>query len=121
VNETERTDAASRIACTGCGSPEVVAMDVIGEPMCVRCRAIELGGYDGQQSTVIELLELIGSYIVERGMLHRDDAVRAFAEAVGVADQRRRTLGLRPPSRYAETAEALNALAAYAALGEEGS
>jgi hypothetical protein len=108
-----------RGTCASCGSPNVVGKDGLGEPSCLACRALELGGQDGQASATFELLEQLGGLIAETGLAHPADALGAFAEALSEGAARREKLDLRPVPTFARNLEAISALTAAARGGGE--
>jgi hypothetical protein len=89
------------VVCTVCGSPRVATMDETGSPLCVLHAALELGGRDGQQSAIFELLEVIGAHVVESGLVEAGDAKRAFTDAIAEGATRREKLQLRPVPTFA--------------------
>lgn len=107
------------VRCSSCLSPKVVAIDAIGSPMCLRDRALELGGREAQQELVLELLEQYLIYVIEMGMIHPDDVAESVDEAIRVAsDNRPAVSGSRVPPTVADTQRELQALAEYDRLDE---
>jgi hypothetical protein len=96
----------------------VATTDETGAPLCLLHAALELGGRDGQQTGVFELLQVIGATIAQDGLCAPEDAIKAFAEAVGQGETQRQKLGLKPVPSFEQTLAALTALTAAARLDD---
>jgi hypothetical protein len=118
----ENTPRSGALVCTSCGAParKVVAMDAVADPSCLRCRALELGGIDGEHGAAISLLDLIVQHIVMHGMAHPVDVTHTVADAVIAAHRRRGQLGMREVETFDEIQSSLEALRNYDELDDEG-
>lgn len=110
----------ANVVCTACFSPDVVAMDSTGAPVCLVHRAGELFTRQSKQEAAADEIDRLVGFVLEEGKLHPDDATEAVSDAIRVAVENRERLGLHDVPTISETEQALAALAEWNRLDLPG-